>query len=440
MDAEPRGRASSDGRSEPAATRVAVVGGGVAGLVAALAARRLGATVVLLEPHPLGGRARTDRRGGFTFNRGPRALYRGGRAEVVLRELGVDVARGGAPIVRGALAITTEGTHRLPVGPLASIATDLFGTREKLGAARRLLPLLRDPGPIAPDRSLAAWLDERGTGGRVRAFLEAMVRVATYTDAPHELSAHDALTQARRAATSGVRYLDGGFGSIVASLLSSATEAGISVRPVAARAVGHEGGGWRIATSDGPIDADAVVLATGGPTAAARLIGEAPPSWSRLGPPARAACLELGVARVPSHRFALGIDRPTYLSVHAPPAELAPAGHAVVHVMRYRRTGDDLAPEASRRELLDVARLAGVAPDDILEQRYLDAMEVTGAIPTAANGGVAGRPSVAVAHQRGLFVAGDWVGPEGQLLDAAVASAHTAGRQAAARAGTMATA
>ncbi|MEZ5183533.1 MAG: FAD-dependent oxidoreductase [Acidimicrobiales bacterium] len=437
MDAD-RGRGCADDRPGETRTSVVVVGGGIAGLVAARTARSRGASVVVLEPHPLGGRARTDRRGGFTFNRGPRALYQRGVAEARLGELGVDVASGGRPVVGGALAITADGAHRLPVGPIASVATSLFRPREKLGAARHLLPLLRDPGPIAPDRTLSSWLDERGTTGRVRGFLEAMVRVATYVDAPDEVAAIDALAQARRAATSGVRYLDGGFGSIVASLAAGADADGIEIRPVAARALARRDGRWRIETTGGPVDADAVVLAAGGPATATRLIGDAPPSWSRLGPPARAACLELGVRRPPEHRFALGIDRPTYLSVHAPPADLAPDGQAVVHVMRYRRATDDLAPEASRAELLDVARLAGIDPDDIVEQRYLDAMEVTGAIPVAANGGVAGRPTVAVAHRPGLFVAGDWVGPEGQLLDAAVASAHAAGQQAAAAAGTMA--
>ena len=69
--------------SEAAEPRVdvAVVGGGLAGLVAAATAAGGGARVVLLEPHGLGGRAATDEQHGYRFNRGPRALYSGhGRA------------------------------------------------------------------------------------------------------------------------------------------------------------------------------------------------------------------------------------------------------------------------------------------------------------------------------------------------------------------------
>ena len=60
-------------------------------------------------------------------------------------------------------------------------------------------------------------------------------------------------------------------------------------------------------------------------------------------------------------------------------------------------------------------------------------MVVTGAIPTAANGGLAGRPGAEVPGLPGAFVAGDWVGPVGMLADAALASGAHAGRLAAAR-------
>lgn len=431
-----QGAAIDDGRGD--GPTVAVVGGGIGGLVAALTARRAGADVELIEPHPPGGRARTDQRGGFTFNRGPRAIYRRGAAERILRDLGVDVASGGRPKVSGALAITASGAERLPVGAFAATTTGLLTAGEKLRAARHLLPLLRDPGPIDPEVTLAAWLDGRGTTGGLRAVLEAMVRVATYVDAPDQLAAVDALHQARMGATTGVRYLDGGFGSIVAALVAEAARCGVRTRVASARHVGERDGRWHVATSTGPVEADGVVLAAGGPTSAAALLDEVPAAWRTLGPRARAACLELGVARVPRHRFALGVDRPTYLSVHAPPASLAPPGQAVVHVMRYRNEHDQLDPAASRAELLEVARQAGIADDDIVEQRYLDAMEVTGAIPIAALGGVAGRPSVAVDGRPGLFVVGDWVGAEGQLLDAVASSAALAGEQAAARRATMA--
>lgn len=77
---------------QEATTDVAVIGGGLAGLAAAATAARAGATVTVLEGHGLGGRARVDRRGGFTFNRGPRALYLGGPGRRILSEPGAVIS------------------------------------------------------------------------------------------------------------------------------------------------------------------------------------------------------------------------------------------------------------------------------------------------------------------------------------------------------------
>jgi phytoene dehydrogenase-like protein len=64
---------------------VIVVGGGIAGLAAATTAARHGSKVVLVDAHHLGGRAQSDHRRGFTFNRGPHALYdRGAGRDAVL--------------------------------------------------------------------------------------------------------------------------------------------------------------------------------------------------------------------------------------------------------------------------------------------------------------------------------------------------------------------
>ena len=53
------------------------------------------------------------------------------------------------------------------------------------------------------------------------------------------------------------------------------------------------------------------------------------------------------------------------------------------------------------------------------------------ALPSPRTGGLAGRPGVAVPSAAGVFVAGDWVGERGLLLDAALASAESAATAAA---------
>ena len=137
---------------------VAVVGGGLAGLVAAVTAAETGKRVVLLEAHGLGGRASTDAQHGFRFNRGPRALYSGhGRA--VLERLGMRPT-GGPPALGGAMAVRRGELHRLPVGAGALVTTSLLGVRAKASFGAFYARLGKaDLGELA-GITQSAWLDE----------------------------------------------------------------------------------------------------------------------------------------------------------------------------------------------------------------------------------------------------------------------------------------
>ena len=122
-----------------------IVGAGIGGLLAAITAAHHAPTsrVVVLEPHPPGGRARCDRREGFTFNRGPRALYRNGEADRALRTVGVDTVSGGLPTLAGAAAIHRGVLHRFPGGPMDSVRTTLLTTGEKAQVSRLIAALWR---------------------------------------------------------------------------------------------------------------------------------------------------------------------------------------------------------------------------------------------------------------------------------------------------------
>src|SRR5687767_14309218 len=102
---EPPGAIPDDGRL-PERFDVTVIGGGFAGLAAAVTAARAGRSVVLFEQASvLGGRARTRTEHGFSFNIGPHALYRNSLSLRVLRDLGVEpsaamVGVGGAHLVK----------------------------------------------------------------------------------------------------------------------------------------------------------------------------------------------------------------------------------------------------------------------------------------------------------------------------------------------------
>jgi len=392
----------------------------------------------VLDPHPPGGRARCDHRDGFTLNRGPRALYVKGIADRALQAVGVDTSAGGKPTLADPLAVAGGRLHRFPGGPLDSLRTTLLSAREKVALSGALAALWRADGSAAASVTLAEWLDRRGESGTVRQVVEGLVRVATYTDAPDVFAAGPALANARLGIHPGVRYLDGGWQSLVDQLVAAAARRGVVVVPASAASVRSDGDAVTVTTADGAtVHASSVVLAAGGPDVAAALLGGAPASWPELGPPVTAACLELGVARPPQHRFALGIDEPLYASVHCPPASLAPPGQAVVHLLRYQRPGDDVPAADQRARLEELARSIGVADADIVTARFLARMVVSGALPTASAGGLAGRAPVEVGGHPGVLLAGDWVGDRGLLLDAVAASATEAGRLAAARSATM---
>jgi hypothetical protein len=130
----------------------------------------------------------------------------------------------------------------------------------------------------------------------------------------------------------------------------------------------------------------------------------------------------------------LGLDDALDQSVHGDGAALAPPGTTLVSTLRYLRPGEPVRPEEDQRRLeglLDVAR-PGWREAAVLT-RPGAALVASTDLPTAARGGLAGRPGPEVPDAPGVFVAGDWVGPTGMLADAALASAVAAARAASER-------
>jgi phytoene dehydrogenase-like protein len=415
-----------------------VVGGGLAGLVAAATAGAAGRRVLVLDPRPPGGRARCDRRDGFVLNRGPRALYLGGPGRQALEHLGLDVSAGAPPPTEGSSVVVGGRPHRAPDGPVGLARTTALTMREKVAFGRTLA---RVPGldtSTLTGVSVTSWLDDLGLGGTPRLLAEAYLRLATYVHAPDLLDAGAAVANLQLALGAGVRYLDGGWQSIVDALVALGA---FEVQTLEARSItpATTTSSVEVTTTAGPLRARSVVVATGTPAAAAALLGANAPELGGLGPVVTAACLELGLRRRPDRSFLIGGDEATYLSTHAPAARLAPPGHALVHVLRYHPVGTagDTSADDDRAALWRTAEAAGVARDDVVVERFLARMVVSGSVPTAASGGLAGRPSVAHDTRPGVLLAGDWVGPRGLLADAAIDSGHEAGRLAGVRSGTM---
>jgi phytoene dehydrogenase-like protein len=406
---------------------VVVIGGGLSGLAAALSLSRSGAAVTVLEKSAaVGGRARSHTAGGFVFNLGPHALY-DGPARAFLRELGVPLSGRRAP---GGHLVREGRRHTLPTGPLSLLTTGMVGLGGRLEAARFLngLPQL-DPAAFA-SLTVRRWLEQQVRHSDVREMLEAFVRLATYSNAPQRQSAEAALSQFRLG-SQGVIYLDGGWQSLVDGLLARVREAGVDLRARAAVAGVEAHPALRVRLADGTsLPAEAVLVAAD-PATASRLLprSEVLSRAAARAVPVRAACLDLALRRLPrpDTTFALGVDRPLYFSVHSASARLAPEGGALVHAAMYLPDGPPAAPEEVERELeVFVRDLQPGFESEVVVRRFLPELVVAGALVTAEEGGFRGRPDVAVAEAPGVFVAGDWVGPEGLLADASLASARRA--------------
>lgn len=381
--------------------RYVVIGGGLAGLSAANALAGEGREVVLLEQSEhLGGRARTKQEQGYFLNLGPHALYERGLTAQTLRRW--DIPFAGKPPDTSAASFLVRDRQMYPLvyttGGL--LTTRLFGAREKLQAALIFKQLVS--GGASEGESIQEWIARHARSERVRQFVAMLMRTATFSVNLSVVNARVALAQFRSATDPGVLYLHEGWQTLVSGLEQRARRLGVEIRlgePV---------------ESLSSIEGDGIVLAVP-PTAVERITGRSLPAMS----PVRVACLDLGLRALPrgAARIALALDRPLYLSVHSVVAKLAPEGSALAHLCKYLDGPGDAA--ADRRELEEFA--------DFAIPGWRRQAEVVRFLPhvtvSAAAFSPQGRPAVDELKIPGVALAGDWVGAEGMLSDAAVASA-----------------
>lgn len=415
---------------------VAVVGGGLAGLTAAIELARCGRRVTLFDQaSQLGGRAATREAAGFHFNMGPHALYARGPAQRILAEYGVEMV-GNKPSLQGGKALWQGSEHILPMGVVDILRAGWLPWAAKLqlmGFFARLPKL--DPTPFQ-GRRFDAWLEDAVRHPVARQLVLALMRLSTYAASAGGLDACTALRQLQLGGA-GVLYLDGGWQRLVDGLTRVARESGVIFETSAAvKGLVRQGDRWQLQLAEGRVaQADAVVLAVG-PKVVTRLLGSALPSevQSRLNglEPVDAACLDIGLRKLSpsSPTFALGIDRPIYFSVHSATARLAPSEGALVHVLRYLDADTTLTRGDVEQELESVLDQLhpGWRPLRV-ERQLMPKLRVCHALHDAGTQRVQER----LDPLPDVYVAGDWVGDDGLLADAAVASGQKAARQLLAR-------
>lgn len=378
-----------------------VVGGGPAGLIAASRLAAGGVETTLLEAGGnLGGRAASEKRQGFDLNQGPHALYVGGPAGRELKALGIDLDWWQP--ASAASVFPRDGKPRRTPGGSGQLGRWFLGIQ-------RVRP--QELAGI----SAAEWIRRSLGSERARASAAALVRVTTFVADQESLSADVAATQLKIGLLPGVRYLRGGWQSLVDALAAKAEANGAVLRTRAGvRGLARDPDGWEVTLDGETLRADVVVVAAGGPDAVAKLLGERSPAAP--GPAVEISVLDLGLRSLPrrSRRFALGVDQPTYLSRHSPPDH--PDG-VLLSLASYARE-----PRAALEAMAD-----SVQPgwrEQVVLERFLPRMVTVSAMSTPDGGGLAGRP--AVDRGEGLFLAGDWIGSEGWLVDAAISSGAAA--------------
>jgi len=387
--------------------RAVVIGGGPAGLLSAAHLADAGLSTTLLEASAsLGGRAASLHRDGFDLNQGPHALYARGPAMRELAALGIDVPRWN-PASHRSFFVDAGKPRRSPGGTSALV---------------RWLLRVRDADPAQLcGCSVADWLDQTVPSRRARPAAEAVVRVATFVADHESLSADVAAQQVRAAVHPGVRYVRGGWQTLVDALHTEAERRGATIqRRCRVRSLQRDGDSWSVELDDRTLAADVVLLAVGAPQAAAKLLGDRAPAPP--GPAVEISVLDLGLSELPQRGrwFALGLDDATYLSKHSPPGY---RDGVLLSLGGYTR---------QPRELLEKVADA-IQPgwrERVTFERFLPRMTAVSAIATPQTGGLPGRPGVDLGN--GLFIAGDWIGSEGWLVDAALASAAAAARAATA--------
>lgn len=397
----------------PALTpRVAVIGGGLAGLLTALQLARSGAAVTLFERRSdLGGRAASLDQDGYRLNLGPHALYHRGALARTLDRLGIGWSGPTNPVTP---QLWSHGRgFTLPASPWRLLTTEAldWGGRWELA---RTMAGIRSQDPRAWDHTpTSEWLSGFSSAS-ARRVLAALARLATYSADLDRLAAGVAIRQLALA-LDGVHYVDGGWQALVDRLVEACRGAGVHLSigtPV--DAIGPD----RVVVGR---PHDHVVVATS-PAVARRLL---PDLDLDLDPPVLAACLDLGLDRLPrpDPRGAIGLDQPLYAIVHSDARDLAPDGGVLLSCALYGGAHD-----AERRLEDFVDQVQPGWRQHLRTRRFLPGLRVVQALPSARTGGLPGRPAVAVAGRPGIWLAGDWVGPAGYLADGAAASASSVAR------------
>lgn len=367
---------------------ITVIGGGIAGLTAAITCAEGGARVRLFEAHEtLGGRARsTD--GVYKANLGPHAIYAGGVLWDWLRtrELMPPLAR---PLLTGARFHYDAVVHRTP--PLSLIP-----------------PGLRLRGRLAPvDRTFRAWVTDH-SDERTAEFLSRLAGVYTFYHDPGELSAAFVWERTQRlllTARPPARFIVGGWTMLVDALERRARSLGVRIET-----------GERVDSLPDPPVILALELSD-----ARRLLEDDSLRWLS----GRTVCLDVGLSERRGDPWIVSdLDTAGWIERYsAQDPGLAPAGEELVQAQMPIRPEEGQDVAGSRLEAL-LDRSFGDWRGRLTWRRRQVMDGRSGALDLP---GTSWRDRPRIDRGDGIFLCGDQVAAPGCLSEVSIASAIEAG-------------
>lgn len=373
-----------------AADKITVVGGGVGGLIAAIACTQQNRKVVLYEAtSKLGGRARSSERP-YIANYGPHALYGDGDLYAWLRREKL--------LPRVAMPIATTMRARLD-GRITRIPRPLVS-----GALR-----LRGDAPA--DVDYRTWAEQHAGERAVQAAI-GFVSLPTFHHDPGELSAAFCHERFRRLTISGhrVRYVIGGWSVLVERLAQRARGLGVDIQ------------------TGSPVDElpKAPVILALPLKAAGRLLGR-----ELHGQGARTVLLDIAIrSERRSPRVVFDLTERIYLTrTTGPDRSLARAGEELIQTSAGLRPGESIEQATARIEAAMDDGFPGWRERETWRRRSL-AENSSGALDPP---GSTWRDRPSIDQGDGVYLVGDMVAAPGLLSEVAHHSALHAARLAATR-------
>jgi phytoene dehydrogenase-like protein len=370
---------------------ISIVGGGLAGLTAAVACAENGMAVTLYEAHRgLGGRARSTAEP-FVANDGTHVFYGDGEPYRWLARRRLVQP----PTVRELARFRFRHGDRLRALPP--------------GALFRMMSRRGRPAPV--DEEFGTWAGrEFGTdAARVAA---GLVGVITYEADAGRLSAAFVWERFRRVTAlrypTAVRYVIGGWGAAVGRMATYARSLGVHIE---------------VHSRVDALPAPPVIVATT-LDAARSLLGDGSLRWES----GRAALLDLGLRAARGDVYAVSdLDEAGFLARYSlPDPSLAPPGHSLVQAEMPMRADESAASALSRVERLADLGLPGWR-DRVAWRREGAAQHRTGALDLP---GHTWRDRPAVERGDGVWLAGDSVAAPGLLSEVSINSALQAAQAA----------